>query len=91
MDKIVVVEGEVSLSKVIQGEINLSRIIDGEGEKVVQFSDFLEYTGETEITPGAEDQVLATENRLVRDNIVVKAIPDNYGLITWNGSYLTVS
>jgi hypothetical protein len=35
--------------------------------------------------------VLATAEKVVTRNIVINPIPSNYGLITWNGSTLTVS
>ena len=50
-----------------------------------------EYHGVYEVTPTAETQTLATANRVLTQNITVDPIPSNYGLITWNGSYLTVS
>ena len=49
------------------------------------------YEGDYEITPSADEQVFRTKNLRMTDNITVKAIPQNYGLITWNGSFLTVS
>lgn len=49
------------------------------------------YTGNYTVTPSAEEQVLQTENLRMTDNITINPIPQNYGLITWNGSYLTVS
>lgn len=49
------------------------------------------YEGEYTITPTSETQILETKNFRMTDNIVVGAIPQNYGLITWNGSTLTVS
>ena len=49
------------------------------------------YEGEYTITPSAEAQTLATRNLRMTDNITVNPIPQNYGRITWNGSYLTVS
>lgn len=49
------------------------------------------YTGDYTITPSAEEQILATRNLRMTDNITVNPIPQNYGLITWNGSFLTVS
>ena len=54
-------------------------------------SDLPEYEGSYTITPGAEAQTLQTAYHVPVENIVVEAIPSNYGLITWNGSYLTVS
>ena len=49
------------------------------------------YSGEYTVTPGDTEQVLRTENRLRLEDLVVEAIPQNYGKISWNGSYLTVS
>ena len=49
------------------------------------------YTYITEIIPSQHEVVLNTANKLVPENIVIKPIPSNYGLITWDGSVLTVS
>jgi len=49
------------------------------------------YPGPYEVTPTQQQQVLATENKGMTQNIVINPIPSNYGLITWNGSTLTVS
>lgn len=49
------------------------------------------YTGTYTVTPSAEEQVLQTENLRMTGNITINPVPQNYGLITWNGSYLTVS
>lgn len=49
------------------------------------------YTGATEVTPTQEEQVLLTRNLIVPDHIKVNPIPSNYGLITYNGSIITVS
>ena len=49
------------------------------------------YSGETVITPSAQAQTLETGGHVLLSNITVEAIPSNYGLITWNGSVITVS
>jgi hypothetical protein len=49
------------------------------------------YTGDYTITPSEETQVLPTQSRQLSGNIVIEPIPSNYGLITWNGSTITVS
>ena len=49
------------------------------------------YEGDYTITPSAEEQILVTRNLRMTDNITINPIPSNYGLITWNGSTLTVS
>ena len=49
------------------------------------------YEGPTEFTPSAEEQVAETRNRVLYENIVIRPIPSNYGLITYNGRIITVS
>ena len=49
------------------------------------------YGGPYEVTPSAETQVLQTADRRTTENIVVNPIPENYGLITYNGYEITVS
>ena len=49
------------------------------------------YSGDYTITPSEETQVLPTQSRQLSGNIVIEPIPNNYGLITWNGSTITVS
>lgn len=50
-----------------------------------------DYTGEYEFTPSNETQLIPTAGKTVTLDIVVKPIPQNYGLISWNGSTLTIS
>lgn len=54
-------------------------------------SDYEEYEGEYEFTPSAEEQIVQTAHKAVRENIIINPIPSNYGLISWDGSKLTVS
>lgn len=49
------------------------------------------YLGPYEVTPTQETQYLDTQFLTMTDNVKINPIPSNYGLITWNGSYLTVS
>lgn len=49
------------------------------------------YDGPYTITPSAETQIIPIIGKTARQNITVDPIPSNYGLITWNGSTLTVS
>lgn len=51
----------------------------------------LPYTGEYVFTAGDEAQEIPTEGYRMLHNIVINPVPSNYGLITWNGSTLTVS
>lgn len=75
------------------GYLSYTIPLDGECgvvTKVVEH-DLPTYTGETVITPSTTEQVLNTAEKVVTRNIVINPIPSNYGLITWNGSTLTVS
>ena len=50
-----------------------------------------EYQGSYDITPGPEAQILATSDKLLTQGIIIEPIPSNYGLITTDGSVITVS
>ena len=75
---VTVAESKVTLN----AGISAAYLVNGGGEK---------YTGSYEVTPTNEEQTLPTKNKTLERNIVVNPVPNNYGLITWNGSTLTVS
>ena len=49
------------------------------------------YTGQTAVIPSDTRQILPTAGTLLTQDITIEPIPQNYGLITWNGSTLIVS
>ena len=49
------------------------------------------YEGSYEVTPSCETQTLSVDHLWMIHDITIDPIPSNYGLITWNGSALTVS
>lgn len=51
----------------------------------------VDYTGPYEVTPTQTTQLLQVNGLRATENIKINPIPSNYGLITWNGSTLTVS
>jgi len=65
--------------------------LDGEIQPPVAYLPTNPYLGPYEVTPSMEEQVLETNEHMMTANVVVHKIPSNYGLITWNGSVLTVS
>ena len=89
----VVLDGDLSLIIPVDGDINLLIPMDGESGVVTKVTehDLPIYTGQTEITPSEETQILQTESTTVLQNIIINPIPSNYGKITWNGATLTVS
>ena len=49
------------------------------------------FSGPYEYTPSSEEQIVPIAYMMASQDITIKPIPNNYGLITWNGSTLTVS
>ena len=54
-------------------------------------TEYPDYDGPTEVTPSSSAQTLATSGTVLHADVVVAAIPSNYGLVTYSGSYITVS
>ena len=91
MGRLVAIDGgEVELSLAIDGEIALTDTLDGEiGTFMPLYPEA--YTGSVVVTPSSETQTLNTANLMMPANVTVNPIPSNYGLITYNGSIITVS
>ena len=49
------------------------------------------YDGPYEVVPTQSGQTLRTSSLLLSQDIEIGPIPSNYGLITWDGSTMTVS
>ena len=49
------------------------------------------YSGDYSVTPSQTPQVLKTGGLMMANDIIIEKIPDYYGLITWNGSFIKVS
>lgn len=49
------------------------------------------YTGPVTVIPSQSAQVLGTAGRALFSDITIEPIPSNFGLITWDGSTITVS
>ena len=49
------------------------------------------YQGEYEVTPSQETQILSTRGLSMDRDVTINPIPNYYGLITWDGSTITVS
>jgi len=48
------------------------------------------YEGSYEFTPGETEQTISTTNNRMASDVVIHAIPSNYGRISWNGTTLSV-
>lgn len=49
------------------------------------------YEGPVVFTPSPEQQVIPTAGKAVSENLIINPIPSNYGLVTYNGAFITVS
>ena len=87
----VVLDGTCTLTNCLDGNCTLTSQVDGNPFTVLKVRDVDYYTGTYEATPSAETQTLNTAGLTMTDNITINPIPNNYGLITWNGATLTVS
>ena len=56
---------------------------------IVQMAE--DYIGDYNLIPTNEQTILQTKGHIMKDNITIEPIPKNYGLITWNGSVLTIT
>ena len=65
--------------------------VDIDMQVVTQVVNPEEYEGEYTVTPTQVRQVLSTNRKVMTDDITIEPIPSNYGLITWDGSTITVS
>lgn len=85
-----VITGTLAAAGAIAGELKSAQTIVGE---LTIPSAILppEYAGPYTVTPYAVAQIVGTEGFYMTEDLVVEAIPSNYGLITWDGSTLTVS
>lgn len=54
----------------------------GEVQEIIVAPD--RYTGPYEIIPAAQEQILHTAEKTMDQDVIVKAIPKEYGLVTYN-------
>lgn len=84
----------VDVSLEIEAERELALSVDGATEVALSVDGTVfsptEYHGTTTVTPSSERQVLATAGTALIEDIVVNPIPSNYGLVTWDGSTLSI-
>lgn len=71
--------------------VNDSENIGLEAEPSIVIDRTTVYDGACEWTPTDSVQTIEIANKKALENIKINPIPNNYGLITWNGSTLTVS
>ena len=90
MSSIKRITGSLSLLQDISGNIGDPTSISGSAQRA-EIERLPEYPGPYEITPTQQTQTITAHGMKMNQDIVVNPIPSNYGLITWDGSTLTVS
>lgn len=50
-----------------------------------------QYSGPYEFTPTQETQRARVARKMATEDIIINPIPQNYGLVTYNGSIITIS
>lgn len=78
LEPILTISGSLSGQGTLNGVISMPSVIP-------------EYSGEYTITPSDTEQEIPVGGLLAKQNFIINPIPNNYGLITWNGATLTVS
>lgn len=76
-------EADVSIDTEVEAEADGSIIIN----KIVAE----EFEGAYEYTPSGETQTIPIAQKKAVRNITINPIPQNYGLVTWNGAFLHIS
>lgn len=82
--------GKLKGSGTISGFLSASKGISGL-LTIPAAADVTMYEGPYEFTPTAGSQTIEIERKMATADIIINPIPSNWGLITWNGSVLTVS
>ena len=79
---------DVQINVMLDGDAQTLSIFDGEQSNYQRVQDY--YTGETDITPAASAQILATAGKTIADDIIIEPIPSNYGKVSYNGAFILV-
>lgn len=74
----------------ISGQLSAAQTISGQ-LTVPQYVLPPAYEGAYTVTPSSTEQILETDSFYMAGNITINPVPSNYGLITWDGSTITVS
>lgn len=85
------INAEVSLNGGVSASASVGVKTISANAAVYKAQSLIPYTGEYEFTPSSEEQTIPIYGKVASADIVINPIPSNYGLISWNGSTLTVS
>ena len=87
MDKI---SGTISTRGQLSGQLSGGATLGG-GLTIPLQAPVPVYAGAYEFTPTQNAQTIAISGLKAAQDIIIDPIPSNYGLVTWNGSFLRIS
>ena len=73
------------------GELTINITLDGEFGQLQYYSDYKLYPGNMTVIPETEAQTLQTDGLIMPGDLVVEAIPSNYGEITYSGTTMNIN
>lgn len=90
-----VISGTAGIVGTLSADKGITGGLSGMGSMIGTLSGVVvsgeQYTGEYEFTPTTAEQTIPIQYKTATRNITINPIPQNYGLITWDGSSLTVT
>lgn len=84
------VNGTLTAGETLQGTLSESASLTAQ-MTIPTTAEVPRYDGSYTFTPSSEQQTIVIDHQMAMQDIVIEAIPSNYGRITWNGSTITVS
>ena len=85
-----VITGTIMGRNTVNGALSSGAVL-GASLTIPTATGIVEYGGEYEFTPTEAEQIIEIAEQKASQNITINPIPSNYGLITYNGSTITVS
>lgn len=84
------ISGSLSGSGTLSGSLSSGASLSGQ-LTVPSAASVERYQGDYIFTPSSEEQIIPILGKTATDNIVINPVPSQYGLVTWDGSIITVS
>ena len=100
IEAVLSLEGLLQEESRIEGILHEPETLHGELQSTLDLSGSLTvppirggvpYTGDYEITPTEETQVLQTHGRILTKNITINPIPTDYGKVTWTSGHIRIT
>lgn len=84
------IKGTLSGNGTLTGSVSSAGTLSG-SLSVPSAAGVERYEGEYEFTPSSQIQMIEISGKMAADNIIINPVPSQYGLITWDGTTITVS